>query len=76
MKVWIDRDLCTGNGICEEIAPVVIALNGSLAYVRDTAGSIIEDDGDEAAQPVPRGHEEAVIEAAEECPGECIYLLP
>ena len=21
MKVWIDQDLCTGDGLCEEIAP-------------------------------------------------------
>ena len=23
MKVWIDQDLCTGDGLCEEIAPDV-----------------------------------------------------
>ena len=27
MKVWIDQDLCTGDGLCEEIAPDVF---GSL----------------------------------------------
>jgi ferredoxin len=21
MKVWIDQDLCTGDGLCEELAP-------------------------------------------------------
>ncbi|MSX78283.1 MAG: ferredoxin, partial [Actinobacteria bacterium] len=21
MKVWIDQDLCTGDGLCEEISP-------------------------------------------------------
>ena len=21
MKVWIDQDLCTGDGLCEEICP-------------------------------------------------------
>ena len=26
MKVWIDQDLCTGDGICVEIAPDVFAL--------------------------------------------------
>jgi len=25
MKVWIDQDLCTGDGLCEEIAPDVSA---------------------------------------------------
>ena len=35
MKVWIDQDLCTGDGLCEEI-----------------------------------------VESAEECPGECIFIEP
>jgi ferredoxin len=48
MKVWIDQDLCTGDGLCEEIAPGLANVPGSL--------------------------EEAVIEAAEECPGECIFI--
>ena len=26
MKVWIDQDLCTGDGLCEEIAPDVFSL--------------------------------------------------
>ncbi len=26
MKVWIDQDLCTGDGICEEIAPAVFTM--------------------------------------------------
>jgi len=26
MKVWIDQDLCTGDGLCEEIAPSVFTL--------------------------------------------------
>jgi len=36
MKVWIDQDLCTGDGLCEEIAPdVFVLLDDGLAYVRD-----------------------------------------
>jgi len=36
MKVWIDQDLCTGDGLCEEIAPdVFIMLDDGLAYVRE-----------------------------------------
>jgi ferredoxin len=30
MKVWIDQDLCTGDGLCEEIAPDVFTLIGVL----------------------------------------------
>ena len=56
MKVWIDQDLCTGDGLCEEIAPDVFTLlDDGLAYV-------------------PDGQLDAVIESAEECPGECIFI--
>ena len=26
MEVWIDQDLCTGEGLCEEICPQVFVL--------------------------------------------------
>ena len=77
MKVWIDQDLCTGDGLCEEIAPdVFVLLDDGLAYVKD--GSHVHSDpgGAEGVATVPAGLEEAVIEAAEECPGECIFLEP
>ena len=36
MKVWIDQDLCTGDGLCEEIAPDVFTLlDDGLAYVSE-----------------------------------------
>ena len=36
MKVWIDQDLCTGDGLCEEIAPSVFTLlDDGLAYVKE-----------------------------------------
>ena len=36
MKVWIDQDLCTGDGLCEEIAPTVFTLlDDGLAYVKE-----------------------------------------
>ncbi len=38
MKVWIDQDLCTGDGLCEEIAPDVFTLlDDCLAYVKEGA---------------------------------------
>ena len=34
MKVWIDQDLCTGDGLCAEIAPDVFVMDSDgLAYV-------------------------------------------
>ena len=36
MKAWIDQDLCTGDGLCEEIAPEVFTLLDDWpAYVKD-----------------------------------------
>ena len=36
MRVWIDQDLCTGDGLCAEIAPDVFTmLEDGLAYVQE-----------------------------------------
>lgn len=75
MKVWIDQDLCTGDGLCEEIAPDVFTLlDDGLAYVVE-AGKVFKDPaGAEGLANVPSNLEEATIESAEECPGECIFI--
>jgi ferredoxin len=71
MKVWIDQDACIGNGICADVAGDLFMYDGDLAYVRDgdqvltARGSMIS---------VPPGREDAVLEAAEECPAACIYI--
>lgn len=78
MKVWIDQQLCTGNGICAEIAPSVIVMNDALAYVTD--GSRIMSaahghaEGAAGMVAVPPGAEGDVLEAADVCPAECIYV--
>ena len=73
MKVWIDQDLCTGDGICAEIAPDVFTmLDDGLAYVKD--GGNVLDKGPQALATVAGGKEDVVIESAEECPGECIFI--
>ncbi len=84
MKVWIDQDLCTGDGLCEEIAPeVFFGMDDGLFYVKesaDTFGQVKLFDGEanptgaEGTARIPEGKEESVIEAAEECPGECIFI--
>ena len=81
MKVWIDQDLCTGDGLCEEIAPdVFIGLDDGLYYVKDGDKIYSEEHGNpQGAQGlavVPKGQEQEVIESAEECPGECIMIEP
>ena len=84
MKVWIDQDLCTGDGLCEEIAPdVFFAQDDGLYYVKESAehhgteklfDGTNNPAGPEGTARVPEKLLESVIEAAEECPGECIFL--
>ena len=90
LMVWIDQDLCTGDGICEEIAPdVFVGRDDGLWVVKEEAkhfGSTIVFDaaGGEGHGPegssglarVPDALIDDVIEAAEECPGECIMIEP
>ena len=73
MKVWIDQDLCTGDGLCEEICPdVFIGLDDGFFYVKEGDKIFSEEHGNvggaEGLAVVPKGQEEAVIESAEECP--------
>ncbi len=75
MKVWIDQDLCTGDGLCAEIAPeVFVLLDDGLAYVKENDKVSSEPGGAQGLAAVPAGKEEATIESAEECPGECIFI--
>jgi ferredoxin len=75
MKVWIDQDLCTGDGLCEEIAPSVFTLlDDGLSYVKEGDRVLDEPGGSGSIAAVPAGMELATREAAEECPGECIFV--
>ena len=81
LKVWIDQDLCTGDGICVELQPSLFGMHDDgLAYVKETGWSDILNGGSEPAYKmtetatVPQGAVDATVEAAEECPGECIFL--
>jgi ferredoxin len=74
MKVWIDQDLCTGDGLCEEIAPAVFTLlDDGLSYVKEGT-KVFNLTGSDGLARVPDDHDDAVREAAEECPGECIFI--
>jgi len=53
MKVWIDQDLCTGDGICQEISPdVFIGLDDGLFYVKDGDKIYAEAEGNEEGAEV------------------------
>jgi ferredoxin len=76
MQVWIDQDLCTGDGLCEEICPEVFQLlDDGLAYVKQDGSVLSEPGGAEGLALVPAALIDAVTEASEECPGECIFLV-
>jgi ferredoxin len=75
MKVWIDQDLCTGDGLCEEIAPSVFTLlDDGLAYVKEGAKVFSAPGGPEGLANVAENMHDPTIESAEECPGECIFI--
>lgn len=81
MRVWIDQDLCTGDGLCEEIAPdVFVLLDDGLAYVKANgtiyAAAKGNAQGAQGLALVPAGQEDITVESAEECPGECIFIEP
>jgi ferredoxin len=81
LRVWIDQDLCTGDGLCEEIAPdVFVLLDDGLAYVKSGgtiyAASKGNAQGSQGVATVPSGQEDITVESAEECPGECIFIEP
>ncbi len=80
LRVWIDQDLCTGDGLCEETcaASFTVADDG-LAYVKEDGkhfgdARAMSAGGESDQARVPSGWEEAAIEAAESCPGECIFV--
>lgn len=71
-----------GDGLCAEICPQIFFMHDDgLAYVRE-----VGDSGMEGGEPklkmaqglanVPDNLLEAVVEAADECPGECIFIEP
>ncbi|MFE0691009.1 ferredoxin [Streptomyces sp. JH002] len=78
LEVWIDQDLCTGDGICAQYAPEVFELDiDGLAYVKPPAPAGQEADlltAPGATAPVPLTLLREVIDSARECPGECIHV--
>ncbi len=86
--VWIDGDACMGAGTCSDIAPLVFHQrnDGTWAVKEDSSqfGDTVIFDGSSGPGHGPDGFEgrarvpghllETVIDAADECPGECIYV--
>ncbi|MCF4137568.1 ferredoxin [Streptomyces sp. Tue 6430] len=73
LEVWIDQDLCTGDGICAQYAPEVFELDiDGLAYVKAADEELLQDKG--ATVPVPLPLLTDVVDSARECPGDCIHV--
>jgi ferredoxin len=74
LQVWVDQDLCTGDGLCVQYAPEVFEFDiDGLAYVKDSSGDLLQSPG--ARTGVPGRLRLEVIDAAKECPGECIHVV-
>ena len=73
LRVWIDQELCTGDGLCVQYAPEVFEFDvDGLAYVKDDAGELKSAVG--AFVAVPDSLRLDVIDSAKECPGDCIHV--
>lgn len=75
MRVWIDQDLCTGDGLCvDHCHDVFQILEDGIAYVVED-GEVLHDPGSAGSLAVvPPRLVGPVIKAAEVCPGECIFI--
>lgn len=87
-NVWIDTAECMGAGTCEDIAPDVFAERRDGTWAVREAGQYFGaetifdglnqpghgPDGAQGRARVPEGLVDVVVEAAEECPGECIFV--
>jgi len=84
VTVWIDPTECMGAGTCEQLVPEVFVARTDGLWAVKEAGEFfgVERvfDGTQAPEGiggkarVPEGLIDPVVEAAEQCPGECIYL--
>jgi ferredoxin len=72
LSVSIDQDLCTGDGLCVQYAPEVFEFDiDGLAYVK-AGDELLTAPGAQTA--VPQQLRLEVIDAANECPGDCIRV--
>ncbi len=76
MRVWIDQDLCTGDGLCVDQCPeVFVQLEDGIAYVASNGEPQNDPGGAGSLVVVELRHEQAVVQAATVCPGECIFVV-
>lgn len=75
LRVSIDQELCTGDGLCVQYAPEVFEFDvDGLAYVKNShAGDLLTAPGAQA--DVPPELVMDVINSAKQCPGNCIHVV-
>ena len=75
MRVWIDQDLCTGDGLCvDHCQDVFLQLEDGIAYVMEAGIPGNDPGGSGSLAWVPPRYEGDVVHAADDCPGECIFI--
>ena len=74
MKVWVDQDVCTGDGLCEESCPSMFHLRDDVSYVSIPGFQPSFRGGPSDVVEIPAEMLDAVLDAAEDCPGECIFI--
>ena len=74
--VWIDQDLCTGDGLCTDHCPdLFVLLEDGISYVIGPDREPCNDPGGaSSACELPAPLLAAAVAAADDCPGECIFL--
>jgi ferredoxin len=73
LEVSIDQDACTGDGLCVQYAPDVFEFDiDGLAYVKTADGELQTAEGSQVE--VPERLRLEIVNAAHDCPGECIYV--
>lgn len=82
MRVWIDQDLCTGGGLCEDSVPDVF-FGDSLYFVKEAAehfgtetlfDGTTNPAGSKGRARLPDSLLAQVAMMAEDCPGDCIFI--
>lgn len=75
MRVWIDQDLCTGDGLCvDHCQDAFVQLEDGIAYVAEHGVAFNNPGSSGSLAVVSVRNQIAVVRAAEDCPGECIFI--
>jgi ferredoxin len=73
VKVWIEQEYCTGDGLCADLCPEVFEMgDDGLAHVREDAHPAVA--GEQGMFEVSSDFESSVLDAQAQCAGECIYV--